>query len=118
MREQRATVAVRAKRSISNFRSATAIELAEFVGAAYLLRQRARIAASSIARQPPCPRFGVSGWTASPIKVTDPSPHLLTGLRSKTGLRISEDKGVARINSGTGSHQPSNKRRRSSRSLV
>lgn len=52
--------------------------------------------ASSIAIAPPCPRFGIVGWQASPIRATLPSTQPFTiGKRSNRGRRFTTSGEVA-----------------------
>src|SRR6267142_3977908 len=65
--------------------------------------------------QPPCPRFGVVGWIASPSNVMRCLPQLLLDGRSNACVfRIDSDE-VASMSSQTGRHQPANRFSSSSR---
>mmetsp|Transcript_15904 Transcript_15904/g.45533 ORF Transcript_15904/g.45533 Transcript_15904/m.45533 type:complete len:259 (-) Transcript_15904:868-1644(-) len=64
--------------------------------------------ASSIAMQPPCPKFGCIACALSPNSATRPSTHLKIGGRSKMSRRRTSSSGVAIINSVTLSFQHPN----------
>lgn len=63
---------------------------------------------TSIAMQPPWPKFGCIAWTESPSKVTRPLPQVKMGVRSYMSRRRIASSSVASIKSTTLSHQPSN----------